>query len=80
MICFFDNAWFITGTLEFTGTLADAVPGRKEHGFLSFVRLIGTVCFKKHLVEFSHTIYSLCSVRLTNTAWPRPCTVAQSVY
>ena len=52
---FFENAWFITGTQEFPGTLADTAPGREEQGFLSFVRLIGTVYFKKHLVEFSPT-------------------------
>ena len=51
MRCFFENAWFITGTQEFPGTLADTAPGRKRQGFLSFVRLIGTVYFKKH----SHT-------------------------
>ena len=52
---FFENAWFITGTQKFPGTLADTAPGRKEQGFLSFIRLIGTVYFKKHVVEFSHT-------------------------
>ena len=48
---FFENAWFITGTQKFPGTLADTAPGRKEQGFLSFVRLIGTMYFKK----YSHT-------------------------
>ena len=38
----FENAWFITGTQEFPGKLADTAPGRKGQGFLSFVRLIGT--------------------------------------
>jgi len=49
---FFHNAWFITGTQDIPGTLADTAPGRETEGFLSFVRLIGTVYFKKHLAEF----------------------------
>ena len=49
---FFQNAWFITGTQDIPGTLAHTAPGRLEEGFLSFVRLIGTVYFKKHLSEF----------------------------
>ena len=49
---FFQNAWFITGTHEIPGTLAETAPDTKETGFLSFIRLIGTMYFKKHLVEF----------------------------
>jgi len=37
------------------GTLADTAPGRLDNGFLTFVRLIGTVYFKKHLAEFTVT-------------------------
>ena len=54
-LSFFQNAWFISGTQEFPGTLADTIPGREEQGFLSFVRLVGTVYFKKHLAEFIHS-------------------------
>ena len=36
---FFQNSWFITGTQEIPGTLADTTPGRVSVGFLSFVRL-----------------------------------------
>ena len=71
------NAWFISGTQEFPGTLADTIPGREEQGFLSFVRLVGTVYFKKHLV---HSLHSPCSVYLTDTEWPRPCTTAQALH
>ena len=52
---FFENAWFITGSQWCPGTLTDTAPGREEQGILSFVRLIGSVYFMKHLVEFSHT-------------------------
>ena len=52
---FFMNAWFITDTQDILGTLADTAPGRLDNGFLSFVRLIGTVYFKKHLAEFTVT-------------------------
>ena len=34
---FFENEWFITGSQEFPGTLADATPGKKEQGFLYFL-------------------------------------------
>ena len=38
------------------GTLADTGHDQMEEGFLSFVRLIGTVYFKKHLADFTpHT-------------------------
>ncbi len=50
---FFENAWFITGTQDIPGTLAATAPGRFEEGFLSFVRLIGTVYIKKHLAQFT---------------------------
>ena len=49
---FFENAWFITGTPSIPGTLADTDPSVMEEGFLSFIRLIGTVYFKKHLSVF----------------------------
>ena len=52
MKCFFENAWFITGTHELPGTLADTVPLTLDNGFLSFVRLVGTMYFKKHLSVF----------------------------
>ena len=45
-LSFFQNAWF---------TPADTIPGREEQGFLSFVRLVGTVYLKKHLAEFMYT-------------------------
>ena len=48
---FFQNAWFITGSQDIPGTLVSH--GREDEGFLSFVRLIGTVYFKKHLAEFT---------------------------
>ena len=50
---FFQNAWFITGSQDIPGTLAHTRPDLMEEGFLSFVRLIGTVYFKKHLAEFT---------------------------
>ena len=50
---FFQNAWFITGSQDIPGTLAHTHPDLMEEGFLPFVRLIGTVYFKKHLAEFT---------------------------
>ena len=50
---FFQNAWFITCSQDIPGTLADTGHDQIEEGFLSFVRLIGTVYFKKHLAEFT---------------------------
>ena len=52
MRCFFENAWFITGTSSFPGTLADTDPSSMGKGFLCFIRLIGTAYFKKHLSAF----------------------------
>ena len=46
---FFQHASFINDVLQ--GTLADT---HHELGFLSFVRLIGTVYFKKHLSSFKY--------------------------
>ena len=63
---FIENAWFITGTREFPGTLADTSPGMKEIGFLSFVTLICTVYFKKHLAEFSHTTHRALYTSITH--------------
>ena len=50
---FFENAWFITGTQDIPGTLADTAPNRVEDGFMSFVTLVGTMYFKKHLAQFT---------------------------
>ena len=40
---FFQNAWFITGSQDIPGTLAHTRPDLMEEGFLSFVRLVGTI-------------------------------------
>ena len=45
---FFQNAWFITSSQDIPGTLVSHV--RQDEGFLSFVRLIGTVYFQTHLL------------------------------
>ena len=50
---FFQNAWFITCSQDIPGTLADTGHDQMEEGFLSFIRLLGTVYFKKHLAEFT---------------------------
>ena len=50
----FENAWFISGTHELPGTLAHTQPRLMDEGFLSFVRLVGTMYFKKHLSVFLH--------------------------
>ena len=50
---FFENACFITGTQDIPGTLADTAPDRVEEGCMSFVRLIGTIYFKKHVAQFT---------------------------
>ena len=42
-----------TYSQDIPGTLADTGHDQMEEGFLSFVRLIGTVYFKKHLAEFT---------------------------
>ena len=42
-----------TYSQDIPGTLADTCHDQMEEGFLSFVRLIGTVYFKKHLAEFT---------------------------
>lgn len=57
---FFMNAWFITGTQDSPGTLTGTAPGRLDDGFLSFIRLIGTVYFKKHLAEL--TVNTPCAL------------------
>ena len=62
---FFENAWFITGTQDIPGTLADAAPDRGKKGFISFVRLMGTRYFKKHLVQF--TVNTLCALYMSLT-------------
>ena len=43
---FLENAWFITGTQDIPGTLADTNPGRVEEGFMSFIRLVGTILLR----------------------------------
>ena len=63
---FFENAWFITGTQDIPGTLADTPPDRVEEGFMSFVRLIGTIYFKKTPCSV-HCEYSTCFVHVTYT-------------
>ena len=57
---FFENNWFITGTQDTPGTLADTDPDRVDEGFMSFVRLIGTIYFKKHLAQF--TVNTPCAL------------------
>ena len=59
----FANAWFIPGSQDIPGTLADTAPGRLDNGFLSFVRLISTVYFKKHLAEF--TVNTPCALYMS---------------
>ena len=44
---FFHHAGFITGG-KIDGLLSDVSQGRIEMGFLAFLRLIGTLYFKKH--------------------------------
>ena len=48
---FFQHATFITGH-NMTGCLSNTSQMDKETGFLSFIRLIGTLYFKKHLPAF----------------------------
>ena len=62
---FFQNAWFITGTQEIPGILAATAPGRVSVGFLSFVRLIGSLYFKKHLAVFILSTPSALYMSLT---------------
>ena len=49
---FFQHASFINSLSQ--GTLASTCDTSRESGFLSFVRLIGTVYFKKHLSSFKY--------------------------
>ena len=44
---FFQHAAFITGN-QMTGSLSDTAESKTEVGFLAFLRLIGTLYFKKH--------------------------------
>ena len=48
---FFQHATFICGS-NMPGFLHNTLPSNKEYGFLSFIRLIGTCYFKKHLTAF----------------------------
>ena len=53
--CFFQHAEFITGESQYTqGSLSDTQLDNDAHkqGFLAFLRLIGTVYFKKHATAF----------------------------
>ena len=47
------NCWPLTGTVSI-GTLADTCDSSREQGFLSLVRLVGTVYMKKYLPFFKH--------------------------
>ncbi len=66
MRLFFENAWFITGTSSFPGTLADTDPSRMEKGFLSFIRLIGTVHLKKNPSYCIRSGHTMSIVQLTD--------------
>ncbi len=55
----FENARFITGTSSIPGTLASTDPSSMEKGFLSFIRLIGTVYFKKTFVCIGEAVVCL---------------------
>ena len=48
---FFENAWFMCGTLASPGTLADTHPHSMKEGFMSFLRLVGSIYLKKTLVQ-----------------------------
>ena len=53
---FFQHAEFITGESQYTkGSLSDTLLDNDVHkqGFLAFLRLIGTVYFKKHVTAFA---------------------------
>ena len=54
---------FITGKDKASGALDDI--NVNGEGFLSFIRLVGCFCFKKHLVGFSdpspYNLYRECS-------------------
>ena len=49
---FYQYAHFITGDKDLPGTLADTSESHYEKGYLSFLRLIGTIYFKKHNTAF----------------------------
>ena len=53
--CFFQHAEFIAGETQYTqGSLSETLldNGAHKQGFLAFLRLIGTVYFKKHATAF----------------------------
>ena len=55
--CFYQHAQFITGFTKYTeGSLADTLTENNTHelGFLAFLRLIGTVYFKKYANAFEY--------------------------
>ncbi|CAG2237373.1 unnamed protein product [Mytilus edulis] len=50
---FFQYAQFISGLQpKSVGMLCDTSPNSKDDGFLAFLRLIGSLYFKKHITEF----------------------------
>ena len=49
---FFQHAVFISGK-DMIGCLNQTLPENKHLGFFAFIRLVGTVYFKKHLAAFS---------------------------
>ena len=49
--CFFQHASFIGGK-DMPGSMEEVSTNNRASGFLSFLRLIGTVYFKKHLASF----------------------------
>ena len=65
--CFYENAWFVSGTQEFPGTLADTMPTSKNLGLLAFIRQL-VQCISKniylYLVLILHVLY-LCPLMKT---------------
>ena len=49
---YYQHASFINGS-RMPGCLSQTYPGNKEQGFLAFLRLVGTVYFRKHISTFS---------------------------
>ena len=65
--CFYENAWFVSGTQEFPGTLADTMPSSKNLGLLAFIRQL-VQCISQniylYLVLILHVLY-LCPLMKT---------------
>ena len=59
---FFQNARFISGSHDIPGTLVYTDHDHMEEGFLSFVRLICTVCFRKRFPSLllTHLVHCTC--------------------